>query len=191
MSTPPQAPPPRMTVEEFLAWAEGRSGRWELLQGEAVAQAAERAAHWTVKLATQVALLDAIRARGHDCHVAPDGATVRIDEGTAYEPDALVYCGPKEPPNSLIVRNPVIIVEVTAPSTERVDRGRKLADYSRLPSVAHYLIIDPEERLVVHHQRRDGGDILTRILRDGALTLDPPGIEVGVAEIYGGAGGAP
>ena len=69
--------------------------------------------------------------------------------------------------------------------------GAKLADYFRLPSVAHYLIIDPDEVLVIHHQRRADDDILTRILRDGAITLDPPGIEVKIAEIYGGGGYSP
>ena len=185
MSTQPRTPTPRMTVEEFLAWAEGRPGRHELIRGEVVAQAAERAAHWEVKLATHVALLAVIKAKALPCHVVPDGATVRIDEATAYEPDAMVYCGPRPPPSAMLVENPVVIVEVLSPSTEHRDQGRKLADYFRLPSVAHYLIIDPDETLVIHHQRRADDDILTRILRDGTIVLDPPGIEVALGEIYG------
>jgi len=185
MSTQPRTPTPRMTVEEFLAWAEGRPGRHELVRGEVIAQAAERAAHWEVKLATHVALLAAIKAKALPCHVVPDGATVRIDEATAYEPDAMVYCGLEAAPSTMLVENPVIIVEILSPSAGRRDQGRELADYFRLPSVAHYLIIDPDEMLVIHHQRRDDDDILTRILRDGAITLDPPGIEVAVGEFYG------
>ncbi len=115
MSTQPRTPTPRMTVEEFLAWAEGRPGRHELVRGEVIAQAAERAAHWEVKLATHVALLAAIKAKALPCHVVPDGATVRIDDTTAYEPDAMVFCGPKPPPSALLVENPVIIVEVLSP----------------------------------------------------------------------------
>ena len=191
MSTQPRTPTPRMSVEEFLAWAEGRPGRHELVRGEVIAQAAERAAHWKVKLATHVALLTAVRAKALPCHVVPDGATVRIDEATAYEPDAMVYCGPEAPPSALLVENPVIIVEVRSPLTERRDQGRKLADYFRLPSVAHYLIIDPDETLVIHHQRRGEDDIQTRIFREGTITLDPPGFEVKVAEIYGGGGYSP
>ena len=184
MSTQPQTPPPRMTVDEFLAWAEDRPGRWELFDGEPVMQAAERAAQWEIKLAVQVALLNAVRAGSLDCHVVPDGATVRISDRTAYEPDALVYCGPKVDASSLLVGNPVVIVEVVSPSTSRRDHIRKLADYFRVPSVAHYLIIDPDQPLFIHHMRRDGGDILTRIVREGAIALDPPGMEVSMAEIY-------
>ena len=52
----------------------------------------------------------------------------------------------------------------------------KLVDYFRLPSVLHYLIVRAEERVIVHHARAEGGTILTRILRDGPILLDPPGI---------------
>lgn len=184
MKSPQQTPPP-MTVEEFLAWADGRPGRYELIGGEVVAQASERAKHWKVKLATHVALLDAVRAKGLDCHVVPDGATVRIDSSTAYEPDALIYCGDEVPPDSMIVENPVVIVEIVSPTTGRNDKGRKLADYFRLPSVVHYLIIDPDAPLIIHHERRGEGEILTHILREGSVTLQPPGIAFALAKIYG------
>ena len=54
--------------------------------------------------------------------------------------------------------------------------GAKLADYFRLPSVRHYLIIRTEDRVVIHHARGDDGAIATHIIRDGALLLEPPGI---------------
>jgi Uma2 family endonuclease len=184
MSTQPQTPP-HMTVDEFLVWASERPGRHELINGEVVSQSAERAAHWKVKLAVHVALLNAVRAGGLTCHVVPDGATVRIDDATAYEPDALVYCGEEAAPSALTVDNPVIIVEVLSPSTGRMDRERKQGDYFRLPSIAHYLIVDSDEPLVIHHRRQEGGDILTRIIRDGTILLDPPGLEVNMGEIYG------
>jgi hypothetical protein len=38
--------------------------------------------------------------------------------------------------------------------------GRKLADYFRVPSIAHYLIVDADAPLIIHHQRREDGDIL-------------------------------
>jgi Uma2 family endonuclease len=184
MSTQARTPPPRMNVEEYLVWSEGRQGRYELVGGEVVAQASERAAHWKTKLATHVALLSAIRKTGLPCHVVPDGGTVRIDDSTAFEPDGMVYCGKEVAPSSLIVENPVIIFEALFRSTGSIDKGRKLVDYFRLPSLEHYLIVDCDEPLIIHHQRRDGGDILTRIVRDGVISLDPPGIELPMAEVY-------
>ena len=36
----------------------------------------------------------------------------------------------------------------------------------------------------IHHQRQSDGTILTTIVHDGVLTLVPPGIELGVAEMF-------
>src|SRR6516164_1084253 len=129
----------RMTVDEYLAWAEGRPGRYELYEGVVYAMSPERVIHAEIKLAVHLALVAAIRGRGLPCHVLPDGVTVRINAATAYEPDASVYCGPKLPPSALEVTNPIIVVEVLSPSTQRIDATSKLAGYFRLRSVAHYL----------------------------------------------------
>lgn len=179
-------PQHKMSVDEFLAWAEGRDGRFDLYNGVVYAMTPERAGHAKVKFSVQTALAAGIRRAGLGCHMLPDGMTVRIDEATAHEPDALIYCGQELPATAIEVPEPVIVVEVLSPTTRRLDASLKLASYFRLPSVMHYLIIDPDDApLVIHHARAAAGIIESRILRDGTLRLDPPGIEVGVAELYG------
>jgi Uma2 family endonuclease len=116
----------------------------------------------------------------------PDGMTVRVDETTAYEPDALVYCGTKLSASDVEVPAPIIVVEVLSPSTRRIDASAKLADYFRVPSVAHYLIVDPNKPLVLHHARGSGDTVLTRIVTRGTIELDPPGLAVALADIYAG-----
>jgi Uma2 family endonuclease len=81
--------------------------------------------------------------------------------------------------------NPVVVVEVLSPSTRRIDTFVKVAGYFRLPSVAHYLIVDPQQPLILHHARATSETILTRIVREGIIQLDPPGLELAVAEVYG------
>ncbi len=63
---------------------------------------------------------------------------------------------------------------------------KKLAGYFQLPSVAHYLVVDLVQRLILHHARAAGDTILTRIVREGAIALDPPGLELALADVYGG-----
>jgi Uma2 family endonuclease len=176
---------PRLTVDEFLAWAVDHPGRYELFRGEIYPMSPETVGHVEVKGFIYVALAAAIRQRRLACHVLTDGTTVRVDPTTAYEPDALVYCGDKLDPNSLEVPNPVVIVEVLSPSSCRVDVSLKLAGYFRLPSVAHYLIVDPTQPSIIHHSRSTGETIMTRIVTDGSITLDPPGLELAVHDIYG------
>jgi Uma2 family endonuclease len=178
-------PQHKMTVDEYLAWADGQDGRFELYAGTVYAMSPERARHAEIKFEVQAALLAGIRRAGLPCYMLPDGMTVRVDDSTAHEPDALVYCGLKLPPGALEVPNPIIVVEVLSPSTRSVDASLKLAGYFRVPSVMHYLIVDPDQPLIIHHARANGDAILTHIVRQGTIRLDPPGLEFALHEIHG------
>jgi Uma2 family endonuclease len=178
-------PKQRMSAEEFLTWSLAQPARYELADGEILAQASERAAHAKTKGRVYMALHEAVRAKALPCHVLPDGMAVRVDANTVFEPDAQLYCGPELPPDAIIVESPIIVVEVLSPSTEKNDALGMLAAYFRLPSVAHYLIVSPDERLIFHHARGEGATILTRIIREGAVSLDPPGLEISLSDIYG------
>lgn len=182
--TQPIQPTPRMTVDEFLVWAEGRPGRYELVNGEAIAMSPQRARHAEAKASAYVVLRRAVEAANAPCRAMPDGMTVRVDRTTAYEPDALVYCGARVDPDSVEIAHPVIVVEVHSPSTKHVDTGSKLVGYFRVPSVIHYLILDPVKRLVIHHKRGEGDLIETRIASEGVLDLTPPGLSVPVADLF-------
>lgn len=61
--------------------------RFELHCGEVYAMAPERVRHARVKRDAMLELIRAIRVAGVGCEVFPDGATVAVDEHTAYEPD--------------------------------------------------------------------------------------------------------
>jgi len=175
---------PHMSVDEFLTWATSQPGRYELFRGEVYAMSPETAGHANRKAAAYTALFAGIRARHLPCHVFPDGMTVRIDETTAYEPDAVVHCGPQLPSSAVEVPDPVIVVEVLSPSTRQFDVSIKLAGYFRLSSVAHYLIVEPTEPLIVHHSRGTGDTILTHVVTEGTIKLDPPGLELAVVDLY-------
>ena len=176
-----------LTADEFIAWAmEQPSGRYELSNGVVVAMAPERVSHNQAKLNAVIALRTALRARSLPCSAMTDGLTLRIDADTVYEPDAMVRCGPPLPGDATEVSDPVIVVEVVSPSSRGIDRAAKLVRYFTLPSVRHYLIVDIEGRVVLHHRREESGEIGTRFLTEGALALDPPGIEIAVADIFEG-----
>jgi len=182
-----QPRPPAFTADEFIAWAlEQPEGRFELDNGVVVAMAPERIAHGRAKNRTLRALESAIAARGLACEAHPDGTTVRIDDRTVYEPDALVRCGPPLPGSAMEVTDPIVVVEVVSPSSSGIDRGAKLAGYLSLPSVRHYLIVDTDRQVVIHHRRDEDGQIGVRIFHEGTLNLDPPGLTIEVQGIFAG-----
>jgi len=179
-----QSKPRHMTVAEFLDWATAQPrGRYELVRGEVVAMAPERARHSLTKLAVAVALRDAVKRAGLPCTVFPDGMTVVIDNEHSREPDAAVQCGVATNLDSTILEAPFIVVEITSPSSERDDTGEKLVEYFSVPSIHHYLIVNPIKKVVVHHARSQGGDIATRIASSGDIDLTPPGMTVPVREL--------
>ena len=174
----------QMTAGEFLLWAEGREGRWELHDGAPVMMSPKRVVHGRVKFSAAKALDGAVAAAGLPCEVFTDGMAIGIDARTTFEPDASVICGPRPPADALEIDNPVIVVEVLSPGTAAIDHGRKLSGYFSIPSVQHYLILDPDRRVVIHHKRGASDAIETRVLTHGAARLDPPGFEVAVATLF-------
>jgi Uma2 family endonuclease len=179
----------RLSRSEFHRWAETQAGdRFERVNGKPVAMAPERWVHARLKARIWRALAREIELAGLRCEAAPDGMTVEIDEETDYEPDALVNCGAPIPDEAIAAPNPIVIVEVLSPSTESVDAGGKLADYFRVASVRHYLLVRPLRREIIHYQRV-GERIETRIVRGGWVELDPPGIRLELNEVYGAAQG--
>lgn len=177
---------PGMNVDAFLAWAEGQPGRHELLDGEVVAKSPERVRHAEIKFAVQLALRSALRVGDLPCRMLPDGLSVRIDDRTVFEPDALVYCGEPLDPDAIAVPAPLIVIEVLSPRTKGIDTGIKLDGYFRLPSVMHYLIVDPKRRTIIHHRRVADDLIETRIAAGGMVDLDPPGLSLPLATLFDG-----
>jgi Uma2 family endonuclease len=174
-----------MTVDEYLAWSDSQSERQrtELINGQIVVMPSERVVHSRVKGSAYLALLRAVKAANLPCEALPDGPGVRIDDHTVYEPDALVFCGHPPAPTSMLIANPVILVEVLSPTTGHHDTSAKLIGYFKLPSVAHYLVLDPEHRTVTHYTRNGTPNLLS----GGPLRLDPLGLDLTVEDLLGPA----
>ena len=179
--------PPKMTVDEFLVWAMTRPGKYELIDGVVFQMSPERVRHLKAKGAAYLALCAAIRKLDQAAptlHVLPDGATVRINKTTAYQPDVLVYGGPEQNDDSIEILTPLIVVEVVSPSSKDGDTGFKFEGYMSLPSVQHYLILEADKKAVLHYRRKSKTHFETMPVTDGIVRLDPPGLEIPVADFF-------
>jgi Uma2 family endonuclease len=174
-----------MSLEEYLAWASARPGRYELVDGRPVATPAETLGHIKVKHRVLEILEELVEASGLDLVAVGDGATVPTMPSKAREPDALIYRGPALPDTALVVPSPIIVVEVISPENEREGRGPKLVEYFVLPSVEHYLIVSPRERTVDHFRRASDGPPRCATYRpDESIALDPPGLILPVRRCF-------
>ena len=173
-----------MTVDEFLGWTEGREGRWELHEGELVEKTPERPLHSATQRETVLALKGAIRNTGAPCHVTSDGAIVRISPSTAFEPDALVYVSPRQPPDAVEIPAPVIVVEVLSEATAERDQGVEARwlffRAERLPLPRSRSRVSDGHASLAGGRRSDRDAHLT----DGPLRLEPPGLAFFVEELF-------
>ena len=174
----------RKTVEAFLDWSRTLpdTDNYELVDGVPVAMAGDSLRHNLTKLALARSLQDAVARAGLRCAVFTDGVNVKIDTFNARIPDCSVQCTPLGDLDSMLVE-PVIAAEVTSKASERDDSGEKLTRYFTVPGIQHYLIVRPEQGVIVHHRRTGGSDILTAFVREGAINLDPPGLSFDVGPV--------
>ena len=174
-----------MNADTFLSWSLEQNDRFELIAGQIVEMAVESVAHNRVKAEAWRALQDGVRDAGLPCEVYTDGMAVRVGDATVYEPDASLRCGEPLDDDAVEFSDPVVAVEVLSPFTRAVDGGAKLSDYCRLPSVRHYLILRTDSRTAIHHVRSEDGKIATAILTAGTIALDPPGVTIDLAMVFG------
>jgi Uma2 family endonuclease len=173
------------TYVEYLALEEASPTRHEYLDGEIYAMAGGSPDHAALA-AGLIRLLGAALPRG--CRVYTSDLRIRIElSGLSTYPDVAIVCGEtiRAKDDPLAVVNPVLLVEVTSPSTEDYDRGEKLRHYQQIPSVAEVLFVSHREpRLTLVRRGDDGRWIVTDAGAGQTLTLTGIDGRLAVDDVY-------
>jgi Uma2 family endonuclease len=178
-----------MTVGEFLGWSEEQAddARYELVAGLPVRlMAPTNIRHAQIQYNAGQALRRGIGEARLRCRVYDAGPGVAVGhEGDECRiPDIVVTCAMEIDETARLVPEPVIIVEVASPSTRLADVNDKVEFYGGIASIRHYLVIEQDRRRVVYHGRGPSGGLEPRILREGEIALDPPGIRLALDALY-------
>jgi Uma2 family endonuclease len=179
----------RMTVGEFLDWSEEQAddARYELVAGVPVRLMAPTIIrHAQIQYNAGQGLRRAIGEAALPCRVYDAGPGVAVGhEGDQCRiPDVVVTCALTVDETARLVPEPVIVIEVASPSTRLADVNDKVEFYSGIESVQHYLVIEQDRRRVVYHGLGPSGGLEPRILREGEIALDPPGIRLALEALY-------
>jgi Uma2 family endonuclease len=174
---------PTMTVEEYFQFEETSQVKHEYVAGEVYAMSGVTVRH--DRIATNVLVRLSFVARPGPCDVFSGDMRVQVARDRYYYPDVTVVCMPSAELD-IFARNPCVVVEVTSPSTARIDRGEKLDAYRSIPSLQAYLIIDHRRRRVERHSRHaDGGEWLREeIVGEGRVPVPCLDAELTLNEIY-------
>jgi hypothetical protein len=84
----------------------------------------------------------------------------------------------------LAVANPVLVIEITSPSTEDYDRGEKLRHYKSLPSLREVLFVSHRAPHLTLHRRGDPDWTVTTAETGAVLDLASVGARIAVDEVY-------
>ena len=178
-------------LSEYLALEAASDGKHEYWQGRIYAMAGGSPAHAQLGFNASVAI--GRRLQGKRCRGASGDQRIRIEvTGLSTYPDAVVFCPParydEHDPQALV--NPVLIVEVLSPSTEKYDRGDKFGHYAHIPELQDYILISQDRVFVEHFQRSEGTSNEWKmhrfVLRADQIQLPNLEILVPLTEIYDG-----
>lgn len=124
--------------------------------------------------------------RGGPCRTFIEAVKVEIADDLSenyYYPDVFVTCEPADD-DSHVVRQPTLMIEVLSPSTSRNDRGDKLANYKRIPSVEEIVYIEQDwpEIFIVRQSDRWKKHIYSQF--DSIVHLESVDLKLSVAGFY-------
>ena len=176
----PSAAEKLMSLDEFLAWEREQPERHEFDGLAIIAITGASMAHVKITMNLAFALREGLRGTG--CRPFASDAKV-IAGGSVRYPDIAFTCQPIADKDD-VVPEPVLIIEVLSPSTERIDRGRKTLDYFATESVRQYAIVEQDERLVDLYTRNETVWINEVITGDTVLNLSSIGVELHLDTIY-------
>jgi Uma2 family endonuclease len=176
----------RLSPDEFLRWNDGTDTRYELIEGFPVAMARPARAHG-ILCARLAGALEASLRRRRPCTAQTEAGIVRPDrDDSFYVADIAVNCGPHQRGEQL-VDDPIQIVEILSPSTERHDRLTKVLVYRSIDKVEEILLIDSES-IYAEVLKREGDRWITTLVRgaDAELRLASTDLSLAMAELYDG-----
>lgn len=173
----------KINVEDYLEAEKFSLVKHEYVNGEVFEMVGASDRHNLIAGDIYTALV--IHLRDSPCQPFNSDIKVRVSRKVYYYPDILVSC--EQSPEDTNYRNePVLIIEVASPSTQRTDRSEKLLYYLQMPSLREYVVVDRHKMNVEIHRRQDAGDWVTYYFNEPDDTVEFKSVELTlpVTEIY-------
>jgi len=175
------------TPEEYLALEDKAVYKSEYINGEIFAMAGGTLPHH--KIAGNVLTHFNNEFRTKDCEVYNSDLKILVKPNGAFlYPDVTVLCGEPQfyKDRNDIIANPILIVEVSSPSTQNYDRNKKFELYRDIATLQDYLIIDQSRVYVEHYHKLEDNRWVLTIYYHMESVIDLPSVDITLplSEIY-------
>ena len=183
-----KAPPPSMSLAEFLQWpGDGSAKHHELVDGVVRAMAPAAATHGIIQARLAYLFTRRLDEDKRRCSVMTEGAVVpRLRANMNLRvPDLVVTCVPIAQ-GQITVPEPVLLVEILSLSNEMETR-EKVWVYSTIPSVREILLVHSTRASAELFRRDPKGDWpeeAETISAGQMLRLDSIDLTCALAEVY-------
>jgi Uma2 family endonuclease len=172
------------SMQDYLSAAEISVVKLEYFDGEIFGMVGGAPEHAAIAAETTIRLGSKLKS---GCQAFSSDARIHVEAtGLSTYPDVSIVCGPqhRSTKDPLALTTPIVLVEVTSPSTEDYDRGEKLSHYKQIPSLQAVVIVSHAQRRITVVSR--AVDWETREYRPGE-DVTVPGVDVtlSVDDFYG------
>ncbi len=179
--------PRKWTVEEYLAYEEEIQIRHEFIDGEIYAMSGGSSKHSSIIVNLTMTLGGLLR--GSTCRLYSSDLRVKVSADKYLYPDLSVVCGKSlfSDKGETMLLNPVVIIEVTSPSSKSYDKGLKAEFYQSLLSLQAYLVVDQDRPYATLQLRREHFWATYKFDQlDDIIPLDVLDCELPLSEVYDG-----
>ena len=169
----------QMTAAEYLDFEREAQVKHEFVDGFVFAMAGAGNAHNLISgnVFAQVRLA----ARNSACRAYVSDMKLAVSDDTYYYPDVFVTCDDLD---ANIKQNACFVVEVLSDSTSDIDRGEKLRNYRKLPSLRAYVLVSQKEKIVEVYRRSEDGSWWHEFVEEGAFELPCLPLELSLKDVY-------
>ena len=179
-----------MTEAQYHRINEAAQEKHEFVQGKITRRASSSFNHAVICADTLFAITQGLRLlSGKRFRIVGSDQKIRVQADVFFYPDLVVVPPQGHYDENHALWNPVLVVEVTSPSTREYDAGEKRAWYQSIAVLRHYLLIQQDTVSVTHYQKNEAGIWETAGVYQNrsdtfALALSDMQIMVSVGEIY-------
>jgi Uma2 family endonuclease len=171
-----------VSAAEYLAAENDGSWRHEFVNGTLFAMAGASRWHNLIRNRLAATLLGRL---SEGCSVFGGEMKLQIknnNDERYYYPDVFVSCDPNDR-DFYSCHTAVLVVEVLAPSTERIDRFEKFEAYKSIPSLLEYgLLTQDAMELELFRRRTDWQREFYQ--QDNTVTFESVGLTINVSSLY-------
>jgi Uma2 family endonuclease len=149
---------PYLTEQEYMVFERDSMTKHEYYDGQIYAMAGASRIHNLIVGNTLAALHGQLRRT--PCQIFPNDMRVKVQKtGLHTYPDLVILCGAPHFTDDALdtLLNPLVLIEILSPSTERYDRGLKFQHYRTIATLQAYILIAQDQQQIEQYTKQANG----------------------------------